>query len=60
MTVVVDPPGSDETSCFIDRSEEVLVVLLHRLDEVMDIQKQYADNIVHINESHTIRSVGAA
>jgi len=34
--------------------------LLHRLDDVMDIQKQYADNVVHINESHAVRSASSA
>ena len=34
--------------------------LLRRLDEVMDIQKQYADNVVHISESHSIRSASSA
>lgn len=34
--------------------------VLHRLDEVMDIQKQYADNVVHINESRIVRSASGA
>ena len=34
--------------------------LLHRIDDVMDIQKQYADNVVHSTKSHTARNASSA